>query len=265
MRPQSGIPNGTPLEGSFVPSTAPVVDCFVMVPAITTVDNDHDSLHLACMRFRPSRPGPEAQLVQQFFSESRLRAFPDCRITAFKEPKLEGAYPDIVLVVWRPSVTRTWRPERKNINASDLRLLQHLVACGDQPDADLVRLFGIGYKSRVERLKVADLILRTGKSWRAKPLSSIFAAVAIVAIEAKISNWGTALQQAFLNTWFASNSYVLVPGSKVGDKLAAAASAKGVGILSTDACLSFKRSRMLPRSYASWQLNEWAWRASLAA
>src|ERR1035441_1327043 len=124
-----------------------------MVPAITTVDTDHDSLHLASMRFRLSRPGPEARLVQQFLSESRLRVFPDCRVTVFKEPKLEGAYPDIVLVAWRPSVTRTWRPERKNINASDLRLLQHLVACGCQSDADLVRLFGTGYKSRMERLQ----------------------------------------------------------------------------------------------------------------
>jgi hypothetical protein len=236
-----------------------------MVPAITTVDNDHDSLHLARMSFRSPRPGPEAQLVQQFLSEVRLRAFPDCRITVFKEPKLDVAYPDIVLVAWRPSVTRTWRPERKNINASDLRLLQHLVACGRQSDADLVRLFGSGYKSTMERLQLADLVLQAGKSWRARPLSSIFAAVAIVAIEAKMSDWGTALQQAFLNTWFASNSYVLVPGSRVKDKLSATASAQGLGILNTDSRLSFKRSRMLPRSYVSWQLNEWAWRASLAA
>lgn len=235
-----------------------------MVPAVTAVDVDRDGLHVAHMSFRSSRPGPEAQLVQQFLREAQLRAFPDCRITVFKEPKLDSAYPDIVLVAWRPSVTRTWRPERKNINASDLRLLQHLVACGVQADADLVRLFGTGYKSRVERLQLADLVLRVGNSWRAKPLSSIFAAVAIVAIEAKMGDWGTALQQAFLNTWFASNSYVLVPGSKVKDKLTTAASAQGIGILNTDSRLSFTRSRMIPRSYASWQMNEWAWRASLA-
>jgi hypothetical protein len=69
-----------------------------MVPPVTTVDNDHDSQHLARMCFRSPRPGPEAQLVQQFLGEARLRAFPDCRITVFKELKLDGAYPDIVLV-----------------------------------------------------------------------------------------------------------------------------------------------------------------------
>jgi hypothetical protein len=235
------------------------------MPAITTVDNDHDSLHLARINFRSPRPGPEDRLVQQFLSEVRLRTFPDCRITVFKQPRLNGAYPDIVLVAWRPSVTRTWRPERQTITAHDLRLLQHLVTCGGQSDADLVRLFGTGYKSRMESLQLAGLALQTGKSWRAKPLCSIFAAVAIVAIEAKMSDWRKALQQAFLNTWFASNSYVLVPGSRVKGKLAATASAQGIGILNTYSRLSFKQSRMLPRSYASWQLNEWAWRASLAA
>lgn len=236
-----------------------------MVPPVTTVDNDHDIQHLARICFRSPRPGPEAHLVQQFLGEARLRAFPDCQITVFKELKLDGAYPDIVLVAWKPSVTRTWHPERKNINGYDLRLLQHLVACGGQSEAELLRLFGAGYKAKVERLHLAGLILQVRKSWRAKPLSSIFATVAIVAIEAKMSDWSSALQQAFLNTWFASDSYVLVPGSHAKEKLVAAASAQGIGILNTDSRLSFKRSRMLPRSYASWQLNEWAWRASLEA
>jgi hypothetical protein len=203
--------------------------------------------------------------VQRFLGELRLRAFPDCQITIFKEPKLDGAYPDIVLVAWRPSVTFTWHPERKNINTHDLRLLHHLVAAGSQSEVHLLQLFGAGYKTRVERLQLAGLILQVRNGWRAKPLSSIFAAIAIVAIEAKMRDWGTALQQAFLNTWFASDSYVLVPGSENKEKLVAAAAAQGIGILNTDSRLSFKRSRMLPRSYASWQLNEWAWRASLEA
>ena len=193
----------------------------------------------------------------------RLRAFPDCRITVFKELKLNGTYPDIVLVAWRPSVTCTWNSERKNVKAHDLRLLHHLVARGRQPESDMLRLFGAGYKARVERLQRADLILQVRDGWRAKPLSLIFATVAIVAIEAKMSAWSTAVQQAFLNTCFASDSYVLVPGSHTKGKLASVASAHGIGVLTADSSLSFRRSRMLPRSYASWQLNEWAWRASI--
>ena len=90
--------------------------------------------------------------MHQFLCKARLRAFPGCRITIFRELKLNGTYPDIVLVAWRPSVTCTWNPERKNINAHDLRLLQHLVARGLQPESDLLRLFGTGYAERVERL-----------------------------------------------------------------------------------------------------------------
>src|ERR1035441_5001528 len=215
-----------------------------MVPPVTTVDADHDSHHLASLCFRSTRPGPEAQLVHQFLCKARLRAFPGCRITIFRELKLNGTYPDIVLVAWRPSVTCTWNPERKNINAHDLRLLQHLVGRGLQPESDLLRLFGTGYAERVERLQCAGLIRRARDGWRAKPLSTIFATVAIVAIEAKMSAWSAALQQAFLNTCFASDSYVLVPGSQAKDNLVSAASAQGIGVLKTDSSLSFRRSRM---------------------
>jgi hypothetical protein len=236
-----------------------------MAPPITTLDEGHEGQYLAPLCFRSARPGPEAELVRQFLVEARLRASRDCRITIFKEPKLDGAYPDIVMVAWRPSVAETWHPERKNINASDLRLLHHLVARGGQSEADLLRLFGAEYKARVERLRLANLILQMKKSWKARRLSSIFAAVAIVAVEAKMRDWSTALRQAFLNTWFASDSYVLVPRSHAKSKLTAAALAHGIGILNTDARLRFRRSPMVPLSYASWQLNEWAWRASLKA
>jgi len=178
------------------------------------------------------------------------------------EPKLEGCYPDIVMVAWRPSVTALWRPERENLESHDFRVLQHLVHCRKQHIDDLISLFGSSVHKRLDKLYIAGLVSKTKTLWRARPLSTIFASVAIVAVEAKISDWNAAVRQAFLNTWFASASYVLVPGSRTQPELKSSASAHGVGILTSDSPLRFNRNRMNPRSYASWQLNEWAWRAS---
>ena len=234
-----------------------------MIPPITTVDSENGCEQLKRVLFRSPRPGPEAELVHQFLTQARLRACGDCRITIFIEPKLEGCYPDVVLVAWRPSVTRQWPAERRNLEAHDLRVLQHLVNCGNQRDVDLIGLFGTAVRKRLDRLHNAELVSKARTLWRAKPLPSIFATVAIVAVEAKMRDWNAAIKQAFLNTWFASESYVLVPGTRAATRLLPSASAHGIGVLNTDSRLCFRRARMRPRSYASWQLNEWAWRAAI--
>jgi hypothetical protein len=202
--------------------------------------------------------------VQQFLANAQIRAFQDCRITIFIEPKLEYSFPDVVLVAWRPSITRNWRPERKNLDRHDFRVLQHLVSSGGRRDIDLKALFGSNIRKRLANLQGAGLVSNRGSRWQAKPLSSIFAAVAIVAIEAKMKNLNVAIQQAFLNTWFASESYVLVPSVRRASQSVMTASIRGIGILNANSRLSFARAAFRPRSYASWQLNEWAWRASLA-
>jgi hypothetical protein len=101
--------------------------------------------------------------------------------------------------------------------------------------------------------------------WSSRPLRECFAVKRIVAVEAKIGDWQAALKQASLNTWFASASYILLPRLPRTDKIATEALRLGVGIwIHKDSLIEHAPTvpEKLPRSYASWMFNEWAWRTS---
>jgi hypothetical protein len=108
------------------------------------------------------------------------------------------------------------------------------------------------------------MVRRIRNSWVARPLSHSFAVRRIIAVEAKVAEWAAALDQASLNTWFASESYVLVPHVPRGERLLAAAKSLGVGVWARNSKAKYAvstSSANLPRSYASWLFNEWVWRA----
>jgi hypothetical protein len=88
----------------------------------------------------------------------------------------------------------------------------------------------------------------------------MFAIRRIIAIEAKISEWRAALDQAFVNTWFTPESYILVPMIPKGAMLFDAAIQRGIGVLSKERPCLVPRKLGRPRSYASWLFNEWTWR-----
>jgi hypothetical protein len=111
----------------------------------------------------------------------------------------------------------------------------------------------------------AELVDDKEGLWEAKPLEEIFAIERLIAIEAKMKNWQEGLQQAFHNTWFASESYLLLPDVPNTSDLMQQAASFGVGLLT--ACCSPVQSKLpakvgrLPKSYASWLFNEWTWQA----
>ncbi len=108
------------------------------------------------------------------------------------------------------------------------------------------------------------MIRQVGSSWTPCALRRSFAASKIIAVEAKVGKWSEVLNQALLNTWFASKSYVLVPNLPSEPQLAAARRL-GIGVCSLhdrEVREVASESTHLPRSYASWMLNDWAWRSS---
>ena len=66
------------------------------------------------IRCREARSGPEHSLVNWFLNEKRLILRADYRISTFREPAIESGTPDIVLVVWKPSIARKWNSARGN-------------------------------------------------------------------------------------------------------------------------------------------------------
>jgi hypothetical protein len=91
-----------------------------------------------------------------------------------------------------------------------------------------------------------------------------FAVRSIIAFEAKISSWAIAVQQAFINRWFATESYVLVPKHAPLHRLVTVAGDVGVGVWTEGArrpvLRAVKSDARQPVSYASWLFNDWSWR-----
>lgn len=217
--------------------------------------------------FRRRRPGPETDLVTQFLEDLRLPMPRGCHATIFCEPRIASGFPDLVVVIWNVAATRRWNPERSGLLRDDIRLLHYLYLHGRGfATHDILKsVFRRGLAASLDRLRAARLVHHRSLLYVPRPLSHAFAVRRIIAIEAKVSEWSSALDQAFLNTWFASESYVLLPRSKATKHLRSVAKSRGIRICCPGDTIASKTSplrRARPRSYVSWLFNEWAWRVS---
>lgn len=230
---------------------------------VTVLNSDSATSSIGAS-FRRQRPGPERELVEWFLEELPFRIPQGCRATIFCEPRLESGFPDLVAVFWNVRTTQRWSSARVEISRNDLRLMHYVHQVGQCDFGHLCSIFSTAVGDSLERLEAAEMLRRVRDSWTARALSHSFAARRIIAIEAKVNEWAVALEQATLNTWFASESYVLVPHVPRGNRLVDAAKSLGIGIWSQSdkpkVSLPTPREH-LPRSYASWLFNEWAWRA----
>lgn len=216
--------------------------------------------------FRKQRTGPESALIKWFLENLPVRVPSGCRMTIFQEPRLESGFPDLVIVLWRERQTSDWNPARAKLSSEDIRLLYYLHHNGPASQLDMDIVFDRNVASQLNRLDEANVaFLRSGK-WRARPLNKIFAVQQIIAIEAKMEDIRGGLQQAMLNTWFASSSYLLTPHTPRGEGLLDRASAFGVGLWSRTCGITHEPSPgQVPRSYASWLFNEWVWKAEISS
>jgi hypothetical protein len=213
--------------------------------------------------FRESRPGPERDLVESFLHELPLSVPRGCHTTVFCEPRIDSGFPDLVIVIWNTAVARTWVTARRHLKREDIRLMHFLNQCGALSDIDLRNRIPRRIGASLARLEAAELLRKTSDKWIPRPLSKTFAARRIIAIEAKVSSWASVVGQAFRNTWFASDSFVLTPKVKQGSRLSTMAHQFGVGLFEMGQKLCCRKAApegLLPRSYVSWLFNEWAWR-----
>ncbi|MCA8955542.1 MAG: hypothetical protein KDC87_05680 [Planctomycetes bacterium] len=214
--------------------------------------------------FRESRPGPESDLIERFLSYLPVVCAPDSKISVLREPGLEMGFPDLVIVVWRANRASEWPETRMDLVPDDLRTLHYLHQTRSAHDDSLAQVFGKRRaRSSLDRLLAAGLVRQAGRTWLPNARHRTFAATKIIAVEAKLGNWSRVLEQARRNLWFASKSYVLVPRASE-DQLGQAAT-HGIGVVTVNESGITERpaqSRDLPRSYASWVINDLAWRAS---
>lgn len=232
----------------------------------TIVDSDSANSALGAA-FRSRRSGPELDLIDRFLDELPFAAPRGCHATIFREPRIASGFPDLVIVYWSIAATRDWVNERSSLTRDDIRIAHYLHHCGPKSSSDIRHLGQRSIKSNLERLEAARLIRRYGDIWQLRALTKIFAARRIIAVEAKISEWSVAVNQAHLNTWFASDTFVLVPEDASTDRLRKAAKPLGVRVCRPGKPVECNRRAFpnrVPRSYASWLFNEWAWRSAEA-
>ncbi|MGO9262628.1 MAG: hypothetical protein ACLQU1_41065 [Bryobacteraceae bacterium] len=213
--------------------------------------------------FRRRCPGPEETLIDWFLEQELVRVPRGHRATVFREPRLPSGFPDLVIVIWREAVAREWNPVRASLLAPDLRLMHWLTSSGPQDPSAVAALFPDSTRA-LERLERAGMVRKVEGRWKNQSLSAVFAATQIIAVEAKMKEWRSALGQAHLNTWFASHSCVLVPRVPRHSTLLQDAHELGLTVFDQEQAsynLTEQRS-FAPRSYVSWLFNDWAWRAS---
>ena len=216
--------------------------------------------------FRRSPSGPEQVLVDWFLQQDLVRVPRGHRVTVFREPRLPSGFPDLVIVIWKEAVTSRWKPSRASLTATDLRLAHLLTRSGPQTEDTLKAMFST-WKETLDRLAEAGMIRKTRRFWQIQSLDAVFAAKEIIAVEAKMKEWRSALEQAYLNTWFASRSAILVPHIPRGSTLLHDADELGVTVVAQEnpTCALAVPEERIPRSYVSWLFNEWAWRTALPA
>lgn len=209
--------------------------------------------------FRQPRGGPESTLVASFVEQLPFRLHQGLRHAIFREPRVGLAAPDLIYVAWRPDIVRAWPAARTQLRTPHYRLLQFLRTAG-QSALKLPAMLRAEKRRQFGELETAGLIsVRAGRVTLA-PIDEAFAITRIIAIEAKVAKWRRVIEQAQANTWFASESYVLVPQQPRAADVVPLARRLGVGVWLLNGRLqrlALPRRLPLPVSFASWQINHW--------
>lgn len=215
------------------------------------------------LRTRAERAGPEAALVDGFLDEVSFVHSDEQRVFILKEPQIGQSFPDLVVVVYEPKSLEQWPEARRDLTTEDLKLIQLIHTNRGATGSELKLFLGKVPSRCLDRLYAAQMIERNGDCWQTRELSSIFALSSVLAVEAKMSPTSKVLEQALSNKWFASNSAILLPSIGGRSRIAEAAKRHDLRVYTRPVGrrLSIRTRRInRPLSYASWIINEWAWR-----
>jgi len=218
------------------------------------------------IKFRKERIGPEQELIneflkchKEFFLEKKLE------VTPLFEPYAEIGIPDILLIFWDKSLCESWNPQRNKLTKTDIKIVHYISTFGRKGicKSDISIFLNFEPKKlnqSLDRLSNADLIEDLHKKVKIKKIKEIFFIRKIISIEAKISNWKSAINQAIVNENFASHSYVLLPEKSVSSKVLSSFAGR-IGLLTNDGEKNLLRKEAqqtkIPGSYFSWVLNEY--------
>ncbi len=215
----------------------------------------------------PAKKGHEADLVWEFIQNSLPSTPIGLSRTVFIEPNLCNSIPDIVLVFWDPSVTNKWPAARSFLKIIDFKLIQYLYQKESETEESLSKFFPKELPKSLDRLQKADAVVRVGPNWKLRPFEELFAVKKIISYEAKISTSTRVIEQAYLNSMFSSESYIITKSEYPRNYAINAAERLGIGLWSIASMQQIQlvgaKEYILPQSYQSWVLNDLAWEYSM--
>lgn len=211
--------------------------------------------------------GEEYDLVQRYlnFLIKKYKQRTKTKTLIFLEPQLETGYPDIVIVEYFFPKGFSFVDAQVRFSLNELKILFHIQTKRYVIVDELLSQLGYSkefVEATIEKLLWAKLIYKNkdGKAVRCVSLKKYFPIRKIIAIEAKMNKWGEAIKQANMNTWFSTESYILLNRSCCSPKIKDRCKSDGLGIILVNGDIHTEliaEKRKLPVSYASFQFNEW--------
>jgi hypothetical protein len=156
---------------------------------------------------RPMKPGPEAVMMNAVFEWSRTFTAAEQCWTASSIPVGAGM-PDFILATYRPEITRLTTTAEQH--AGVLAYLRLVRSATPQTIAERIGHPLARISDALDSLHEAKAIEQRGDSFR---LTTRWRQILpkTIAIEAKVSDWRKAVEQASRNTIFVHYSYVAFP------------------------------------------------------
>ena len=218
---------------------------------------------------RTTTPGEEFEMVSRFLDHLILHYSGLKRKNAlvFLEPQIETGYPDIVIAEYFTSPSHK-NETRDRLNNDDLRILFHIQQRKNVKLSQLSNDLGFSAKDAVrsvKRLSKAGLVNLSKKKTHVRnvPLRSYCTITRLISIEAKLDKWSDAVRQAEYNTWFSSDSFIMLNKEKCNASIREKCQKEGIGIILLNGNVKTElkcTTHEFPSSYASLQFNEWVYR-----
>lgn len=211
--------------------------------------------------------GEEYNMVKRFidYRKSIFKPLYSRKLAIFLETKIGDAYPDILFVEFDPNAYENWTMDRNCLIDKDLKLLFYFYkkqsATLEQVEQDLSMQRTHILRS-FEILTKANVLEGKNGYWYVPNRRSIFGVKKIEAVEAKVGNWNSVIQQAIINRTFASESFVLMkrkkaPRTEVIQKV----NESGLGVYlynsNNFSCVTKAKQNHFPINYHSVFLNEY--------
>ena len=234
------------------------------VQKISILENDDNLIGL---KTRRQTQGRELELVKKFIDYYANR-FEDKRtnskLAIFCEPYIESGFPDIVFAEYNEETYDNWNEIREKLKTNDLKVLQHIISNKKITSKKIKMQLGLTGDNDLlpilEKLYDANLITRKDGYYQSKNIREIYGIKKLEAFEAKINNITTVVEQANINNWFASKTFILSNVNHPTEKTIQKLEKTGVGMYVLDkdfVRLKDAKKHNLPNCYISLLFNEW--------